>query len=229
MVWAASLLKPYQEESHFSIKTYQQALRWILDLKKTTGRLARRRLRLLKFHFKIVCRLRKYHEITEAMSRLPHKVADTTQENADGNDYIPAYCMIGRMGELNSVPGTYEDDVGPLHAWKTLMEAQANNVLSPNFRWVQKRVGVRSVNEVKLLFKIEPIDMAIPIHVSVCYRKTLLHHKNFPTLAGNPGTKNCLMSSKETYYWYRVASSVHELALRSKFCRLQRPSQKHQR
>lgn len=54
--------RPYLERSHIIKQTDVPALEWILDLKKSTGRLLRWRQRLMELDFEIVNRPGKYHE-----------------------------------------------------------------------------------------------------------------------------------------------------------------------
>lgn len=83
VVWSVLMLRPYPEGSHFEIWTDHQAWRTILDLKESTGRLARWRLRLLEFDFEVVNRPDKYHHAADAMSRLPKEKAMTENQVED--------------------------------------------------------------------------------------------------------------------------------------------------
>ena len=49
VVWAVQLLRPCLEGTKFTIRTDHKALKWILDMKDSTGRLARWRLKLYNF------------------------------------------------------------------------------------------------------------------------------------------------------------------------------------
>lgn len=53
-VWVLLKLKIYCEASRFMLKTDHQVLRWTLDLRKSTGRLSRWSLWLVKFNFEII-------------------------------------------------------------------------------------------------------------------------------------------------------------------------------
>ena len=53
MVWAVLLLRPYLEGVHFVVRTDHAALRWVLNLSTSGGRLERWRLRLLEFEFEV--------------------------------------------------------------------------------------------------------------------------------------------------------------------------------
>lgn len=51
IVWALLLLRTSLEWTHFTIRTDHKALKWICTTSSTTGKLARRRLRLLEYDF----------------------------------------------------------------------------------------------------------------------------------------------------------------------------------
>lgn len=71
LVWAVSIPRLYLERAHSTIETCHHAHRWILDLKESTRRLARRRLWLIEFDFTINNHLGLYHQAANAMPRLP--------------------------------------------------------------------------------------------------------------------------------------------------------------
>lgn len=72
-VWSVLMLRPHLESSHFKIHTDHQTIQRIFELKKSIGRLAGWRPRLVKFDFEIAHRPGKYHEAAYAMPRLPKK------------------------------------------------------------------------------------------------------------------------------------------------------------
>lgn len=53
VVWTVLMRLLYVEGRRFTVRTDHQAFYWILDWKESTGRLARSRLRLIEFDFKI--------------------------------------------------------------------------------------------------------------------------------------------------------------------------------
>lgn len=75
-------------------QTYYQPVRWTLDLKESTERLARRRLRLMELSFEIVHRPGHYHEVADATSRLPLKAAEEEEGSGDVDEYVQTYCIV---------------------------------------------------------------------------------------------------------------------------------------
>ena len=70
VVWAVTSLRPYVEGTRFTIRTDHDALRWLMTLSDTSGRLTRWRLRLQEFDFDIVYRPGRVHQVPDALSRL---------------------------------------------------------------------------------------------------------------------------------------------------------------
>lgn len=68
---------PYLEGPRFTAKTDRYALKWILNLEEATGKLARRRLRLMKYDFEIIHRAGVNHQAADTLSTL-----DTERKDA---------------------------------------------------------------------------------------------------------------------------------------------------
>lgn len=49
IIWAVQTLRPYLERTRFTINSDHHALKWLMNIKEATGRLARWRLRLAEF------------------------------------------------------------------------------------------------------------------------------------------------------------------------------------
>ena len=76
VVWACLCLRPYLEGQEFLIQTDHSSLRWLLNMVTAQGRVARLRLRLSEFRYKICTRPGKEHQCADAMSRLPTLASD---------------------------------------------------------------------------------------------------------------------------------------------------------
>ena len=77
VVWAVTTLRPYIEGLKFTIRTNHDALRWLMTLTDSPGRLMRWRLRLSEFGFTITYRPGRVRQVPHALSRLI---------SPDGND-----------------------------------------------------------------------------------------------------------------------------------------------
>lgn len=99
VAWAVFLLSLYLRGTQPVIRTNHQNLRWILDLKKWTRRLACWRLRLIEFDFEITHRTRFYHQTADTISRLPKEVLP--DESAVYNN-ISTFSIIGQNSAVCS-------------------------------------------------------------------------------------------------------------------------------
>ena len=70
VVWAVRTLRPYVEGTKFTVQTDHDALRWLMYLTESSGRLTRWRLRLAEYDFTIQYRLGRVHQVPEILSRL---------------------------------------------------------------------------------------------------------------------------------------------------------------
>jgi hypothetical protein len=66
-------LRPYLEGTYFTVRTDHHALRWVMKLSDAQGRLARWRLHLAEFTFKVEYHPGIAHHAADAMSRIPHQ------------------------------------------------------------------------------------------------------------------------------------------------------------
>jgi RNase H-like domain found in reverse transcriptase/Reverse transcriptase (RNA-dependent DNA polymerase)/Integrase zinc binding domain/Integrase core domain/Chromo (CHRromatin Organisation MOdifier) domain len=71
IVWAVTHLRPYLEGVEFTVRTDHHALRWVMNLAEAQGRLARWRLRLSEFTFKVEYSPGATHHAADVLSRLP--------------------------------------------------------------------------------------------------------------------------------------------------------------
>ena len=53
LVWAVRTLRPYVEGTKFTVRTYHDALQWLMSLTESSGRITRWRLRLAEYDFTI--------------------------------------------------------------------------------------------------------------------------------------------------------------------------------
>ena len=89
VVWSVLLLRPYLEHARFTVRTDHSPLKWLLNLKDCSGRLARWRLRLLPFHYDVVHKAGLKHQAPDALSRLPTAGMDNSPIDDDLPDWQP--------------------------------------------------------------------------------------------------------------------------------------------
>jgi RNase H-like domain found in reverse transcriptase len=76
IVWAILQLRPYLDGQKFITWTAHHSLQWVLNLSGAQWRIARWRLRLLKFDFKVQYSPGREHHEAVTMSRLRPSSAD---------------------------------------------------------------------------------------------------------------------------------------------------------
>ena len=70
VVWTVCKLRPYVEGTKFTVRPDHAALRWVMPLTKSSGRITRWRLRLAEYDFTIQYDPWRVHQVPDALSRL---------------------------------------------------------------------------------------------------------------------------------------------------------------
>lgn len=78
VVWSILLLRQFLEGTRFTVRAYHRALKWILSMADATEKLARSRLRLLEYDFKVIYRAGVRHQAADVISRV----------RTEGKDYL---------------------------------------------------------------------------------------------------------------------------------------------
>lgn len=107
------LLGLYLEGANVTKRTYLHALRWFLDLKKSTRGLGRWRLLLMKFDLKTIDPQGLYHQVVDAISRLFQAGIGSPSQGTDVDDNITRYRI---MGQESAVRSTFGDDYSTVQA-----------------------------------------------------------------------------------------------------------------
>jgi hypothetical protein len=77
------------EGKSFTVRTDHHALRWVMNLSDAQGRLARWRLRLAEFDFKVEYNPGSAHHTADALSRLPYQSVPAQPIDL----YIPMFAL----------------------------------------------------------------------------------------------------------------------------------------
>ena len=87
IVWAIKHYRPYLYGTHFKVITDHAALKWLLNLKDPTGRLARLSIYLQAYEFEIDHRSGHLYNNVDALSRpiLHFEVYGTEEERSSKN------------------------------------------------------------------------------------------------------------------------------------------------
>jgi hypothetical protein len=86
-------LQPYLEGKRFVIRTDHHALKWVLSLADAQGRLARWRLRLLEFDFKVQYSPGKAHFAADTLSRLEPADPEVSCPRTLVDEEIPCFSV----------------------------------------------------------------------------------------------------------------------------------------
>ena len=70
VAWAVPTLQPYIEGTKYTVDMDQDALRWLMPLTESSGRLTRWRLRLAEYDFTIQYRSGRVHQVPDALLHL---------------------------------------------------------------------------------------------------------------------------------------------------------------
>jgi len=110
VVWAITSLRPYVEGLKFHVRTDHEALRWLLTLTDSSGRLLRWRLRLAEFDFTVTYRPGRVHQVPDALSRLESEFDDGQPVDDDVPTFgdheailVTTRRMAARAGEAPTV------------------------------------------------------------------------------------------------------------------------------
>ena len=88
VVWAVTTLRPYIEGLKFKIRTDHDALRWLMTLTDSSGRLMRWRLRLSELDITITYRPGRVQQVPDALSRL---ISPAGNDDKAVDDEVPTY------------------------------------------------------------------------------------------------------------------------------------------
>lgn len=132
IVWVVLLRRPHLEGSYFIIRTDNQALQWILDLKESTGILAQSILQLMKEDVEIVDYPGLNHQAATSLSRLHNVDRQSIKEAESGNINITMCCILGQ--ESDELCATEESGVKSLliQTSNEFLEVQQSNTHSWN-------------------------------------------------------------------------------------------------
>ena len=104
VVWSVLLLRPYLVGTRFTVRTDHSPLKWLLNLKDSTGRLARWRLRLSPFDYDVVHKAGLKHQAPDALSRLTTTGMDDSPIDDEIPDWAPE--SIDALALTNEAPTT---------------------------------------------------------------------------------------------------------------------------
>ena len=149
VVWAVTTLRPYIERETFTVRTEHDALRWLMTLTDSSGRLMRWRLRLSEFDFTIQYRPGIIHQVPDALSRL---ISPRGNEDSPVDDEVPTY---GDHGNVLVTTRTRARAANAANETKTLSNRTPRTSDSGNARKRKQTTSAYEDDEQRLIREFE--------------------------------------------------------------------------
>lgn len=157
VVWACFLLRPYLEGQEFLIRTDHGSLRWLLSMDSSQGRLARWRLRLAEFKYKVCTRAGREHHCADIMSRLETQGVDDSVIPEEIPCFILPNVARGWHAPLYEKP----DQNQPITIRRMLVaQLKDAHCLELRRQMDRNRKGRYSESADGLLIRVSPFDRA---------------------------------------------------------------------
>ena len=123
IVWAVTHLRPYLEGVEFTVRTDHHALKWVMNLAEAQGRLARWRLRLSEFTFKVEYSPGATHHAADVLSRLTSKGVPASPVEVDipvdlvnlNDPSRPLALEAGSVDPIEEIEILHTEDLFHLH------------------------------------------------------------------------------------------------------------------
>jgi len=207
VVWACFLLRPYLEGQEFLIRTDHSNLRWLLNMDSAQGRVARRRLRLSRFRYKVCTRSGREHHCADAMSRLPTLAPDRSVIPEE----IPCLALADSSRGW-AAPNYGKPDKEQPVTLARMLAAQKEDQRSQELRDRMDQNTHSRFSETKegLLVRVAPLDGAVQVYVPFNLRQDLLRLEHDVVRAGNSGANRMYAAIRRHYYWESIAADVYD-------------------
>jgi transposase InsO family protein len=223
VVWAVLLLRPYLERVHFLIRSDQVALRWLLDLKDPSGRLARWRLRLAEYNFEIIYRPGIKNSLADGCSRLKSSGSD----KAPCDDAVPCFVVSEATDTDSERPrndlewNRISSESSPI----TLSELEREQKMDAECiewetlsRLKQSSFFIEVKNGLSILCRRASKDGRTQLCIPKSLRSRLLNLNHYPATAGHPGGKKMYQTMRKTFYWPGLSKEAYEVVKRCTEC-----------
>ena len=228
VVWSILTLRPYLYGNTFNLRTDHEALRWVLNLADSSGRLARWRLRLAEYDYEVQYRPGVKHQLADGVSRL--RVKDALSEPVD--DEVPCFAVQwqeegenpSRRGTVQWVPPPYrsdgddyalavtpeERDISPISIEEFLQEQAGDPFCQSAAETVGEPASDYDVDRYGFLVRKSPLDGTLQRVVPKRLRAKVLYLAHHPRLAGHPGGTRMYYTLRREYYWPHMANDAYQ-------------------
>jgi len=214
--WAITLLRPYLEGTHFTVRTDHDSLTWILSITPSEGRLARWRLRLSEFDFEVKYRPGVKNVVPDALSRLTTAGVDQTPLDEE----IPTL-----LAEYESEDSTAGCDMYPVE-WTTTVPcyvATADLIPEPitTEEWLREQAADSLCQQLQLevdtnktdRYELNPQGILVTttpqVVVPETLRPRLLLSYHHAAVSGHPGVRRMYDTLRRRAYWPSMIVDVY--------------------
>lgn len=196
--WAISHFRVFVHGRKFIVKTDHKALKWLMEIKEPSGRLARWILFLQSFDFVIEYREGKKHTNADALSRYSFMAqAQVTQTEVTKIWFIEPYQDEVLMEYLRD---KQLPDGASTKQCNRLRKASEQLTLVDGYVWIK-----REIDEVEQAFKIPKINERAKIVMDA--------HK-----LGHFGTRETYLRIKEQFFWKKMYEFIDNIVKRCDSC-----------
>ena len=239
LVWAVTHLRPYLEGQRFTIRTDHDALKWLLNLRDPSGRLARWSLRLQEFDYDVVYKPGRSHALADGPSRLSTAGLDESHFDDDipclprnskalmkasafpnGRSVWPA-----PKSEVTSVLLTERDaQKCPISIDEMISEQSADDYCQWARRVMDQAQGESpfAINQHGVLVRRAKLDGALQVVVPSTLRQRLLDIAHSAPTSGHPGRAKMYQTLRRAFYWPSMTVDIHHVVENCQSCAMNR-------
>lgn len=234
VIWAVQIIRRYLERSHCDLYIENQALRWVMSMTDESGRLARRRLRLLEYDFIVHYRNGLKNQIANAVSLLSTFSETTIASDKELLGYVieGLNSHIGPASDCRHTDLDYEpeDEIDPLDGDTVLTTAdertEINSAVITREEILREQqsdgycVKLRrkviedptypfAENDQGYLVRIAKIDKMEHIVLPKTLRERALYLAHYSALIGHPGRTRLYYNLRRQVYWPSMTMDVY--------------------
>ena len=227
LVWAVQHLRPYLEGQQFTLRTDHDALKWLLNLRNPSGRLARWSLRLQEFDFDVVYKPGCTHALADGPSRMLTEGLD----QSFFDDEIPCLPRYDERLLRSVVPEPHRKPSPVVNEEELIVNLlrreELNTPISVDEMLAEQAVdsycqhALRQIYEYRdspfahdqhgVLVRRAALDGRLQIVVPSTLRKRLLRIAHRAPVTAHPGRSKMYETLRRDFYWPSMSVDIHHV------------------
>ena len=229
VVWSILALRRYLYGSPFNLRTDYEALRWVLNLADSSGRLASWRLRLAEYDYDVQYRPGVKQRLADGVSSLRTDEGETAAVDDEVSCFVVQVLIqepdVGPV-DIDWAPPTErsiknarerpqalavtpeQTDVSSLSVEEFIQAQAADEFCIRAARTVGEPGSKYEVDRYGFLVWKSPLDGTLQRVVRKRVRAKGLYLAHLPRLAGHPGGTRMSYTLRREYYWPHMANDV---------------------